>query len=124
MATLNEALAATAEVNNNGTTVKVEEAMIIPGTTPDLVVKIPSTVLNSTTKCRMDVKQNGKLILQQPATIGDSNVSYHFSQEESYEFKEGEIRVQFHGLRSDNNAWKTYVFTVEIGETLSTTTIE
>lgn len=122
MATLDEALAASAEISN--ATVKVEKAMIIPGTTPTLLVKIPNVILSATTKARMDIKQSNKLLMQTACTIDGSSVSYHFAQEETYLFKEGEIRVQIHGLMSDKNAWKTKVFTINIGESLSSITIE
>ena len=111
--TLNELLSA------NVTTVE-----IIPGTTPTLVFDVKSDLITKTTNVRLDVVQNGLVVLQTSSiNITGTKAIYTFTQDETYQFREGIIRTQLHGITSDDIAWKSKIIEIKVGESLTNTTI-
>lgn len=107
-----------------GNNVPAEEALIIPGTTPTLFVSIDKDIIKESTNARIDISEEGMEIpLQVFGTINETGISYTFTQDETYQFKQGSIKIQIHGITSDGTAWKTKVFKIDIGESLSNTII-
>lgn len=107
-----------------GNNVPAEEALIIPGTTPTLFVSIDKDIMKESTNARIDILEEGMEIpLQVFGAINETGVSYTFTQGETYQFTQGSIKIQVHGITTDGTAWKTKVFTIDIGESLSNTII-
>lgn len=119
--TLKEALSTNSENNT-----------IIPGTTPELIITLDdSDLLKDTVDFRIDITDVNPQTKVEELIIQTSNIEVHdnsivhvFSQEETYRMTEGHsIKLQVHGLTDDDTAWKTNIFTLYVGETLSETMI-
>lgn len=100
------------------------DVMIIPGTTPTLSFNINSTLIKHTRAIRLDVVQEGVVILQSNnITILNNKAFHNFTQDETYMFSEGKIDIQIHGITEDNVAWKSKVITLNVGRSLTNTQI-
>lgn len=96
---------------------------IIPGSTPDIILSVDSSLLSKTTKARFDFTQNSRVVLSVDATITSTKIHHVFTQSETYSFDEGTVKCQVHGLTSDGVAWKTKVFVITIEESLNSEVI-
>lgn len=102
------------------------DAVIIPGTTPEISIAIDDDIIQETTSVRIDVAQNGNVILQvNEAEIVKENriVRHTFSQSETYAMSPGVVEMQVHGITGEAVAWKTDIFQVQVGESLTKTII-
>lgn len=105
---------------------------IIPGTTPTLKITIDdSDLIKDTVDYRIDIsevdpttKKDTLIIQTSNVEIQENTIIHVFSQEETYRMYPGTtVRLQVHGLTDDDTAWKTNIFTLNVGETLSETMI-